>query len=121
MSLKALQSKTPAARQSPPRQIDTGKNGDGRGRALSANVSHGGKDRSESSVELFYAWLDAKKSAGIRLAVMDMWKPFRLATRAHAPKAAILFDKFRIMRHLGEALDTVPWRSPELTGVCSRE
>ena len=26
---------------------------------------------------------------------------------AHAPKAAILFDKFHVMRHLGEALDTV--------------
>jgi len=37
----------------------------------------------------------------------DMWKPFRNATNAHAPKAAILFDKFHIMRHLGEALDKV--------------
>jgi transposase len=26
---------------------------------------------------------------------MDMWKPFRLATNAHAPQAAILFDKFQ--------------------------
>ena len=25
---------------------------------------------------------------------MDMWKPFRLATTAHAPQVAILFDKF---------------------------
>src|SRR6516164_275000 len=41
------------------------------------------------------------------LAVMDMWKPFRVATAAHAPKAAILFDKFHVMRHLGEALDAV--------------
>ena len=47
----------------------------------------------------FYAWLGGKKSARIRLAVMDMWKPFRLATNAHAPQAAILFDKFHIMRH----------------------
>ena len=55
----------------------------------------------------FYVWLGAKKSGRIRLAVMDMWRPFRLATAAHAPKAAILFDKFHIMRHLGEALDHV--------------
>jgi transposase len=55
----------------------------------------------------FYAWLGKKKSARIRLAVMDMWKPFRLATAAHAPQAAILFDKFHVMRHLGEALDHV--------------
>ena len=36
-----------------------------------------------------------------------MWKPFRTATEQHAPKAAILFDKFHVMRHLGEALDKV--------------
>ena len=55
----------------------------------------------------FYAWLGPKKSSRIRLAVMDMWKPFRVTTAAHASKAAILFDKFHVMRHLGEALDTV--------------
>ena len=38
---------------------------------------------------------------------MDMWKPFRNATQAAAPQAAILFDKFHVMRHLGEALDKV--------------
>ncbi|MSP80800.1 MAG: hypothetical protein EXR02_07005 [Rhodospirillales bacterium] len=38
---------------------------------------------------------------------MDMWKPFRNTTRERAPQAAVLFDKFHIMRHLGEALDKV--------------
>src|SRR6516164_5401035 len=54
----------------------------------------GGEDRSEASMGEFYAWLGMKKSARIRLAVMDMWKPFRLATAARAPQATILFDKF---------------------------
>jgi transposase len=67
----------------------------------------GGEDRSEASMAKFYEWLEGKKSRGIRLAVMDMWKPFRNATHIHAPQAAILFDKFHIMRHLGEALDKV--------------
>ena len=67
----------------------------------------GGTDRSEASLAQFYGELGKKKAAGIRLAVMDMWKPFRHATTAHAPQAAILFDKFHIMRHLGEALDQV--------------
>ena len=79
----------------------------------------GGKDRSEASLAQFYAWLGAKKSARVRLAVMDMWKPFRLATRAHAPKSAILFDKFHIMRHLGEALDTV--RKSEYAWLAGRD
>ena len=56
---------------------------------------------------LFYDWLGPKKTRGIRLAVMDMWKPFYNATVARAPKAAILYDKFHIMSHLGDALDTV--------------
>lgn len=67
----------------------------------------GGEDRSEAGLAQFYDWLGQKKSRGIRLAVMDMWKPFRNTTRARAPQAAVLFDKFHIMRHLGEALDKV--------------
>jgi transposase len=67
----------------------------------------GGADRSEVSMAQFYDWLGEKKSRRIRLAVMDMWKPFRNATVTRAPQAAILFDKFHIMRHLGEALDQV--------------
>ena len=67
----------------------------------------GGTDRSQASMSLFYGWLGQKKTKGIRLAVMDMWKPFRNATAAHAPHAAILFDKFHIMSHLGDALDMV--------------
>lgn len=67
----------------------------------------GGEDRSEASMVAFYDWLGPKKSRKIRLAVMDMWKPFRNVTKDKAPQAAILFDKFHIMRHLGEALDKV--------------
>lgn len=38
---------------------------------------------------------------------MDMWKAFENSTRkaGHAPQASILFDKFHILRQLGEALD----------------
>ena len=67
----------------------------------------GGTDRSEASMDAFFAWLGPRKRARIRLAVMDMWKAFRNSTTRHAPAAKILFDKFHVMRHLGEALDTV--------------
>lgn len=70
-------------------------------------VWFGGQDRSEASMAQFYDWLGPKKSAGIRLAVMDMWKPFRHATTDNAPQAAILFDKFHVIRHLNDALDKV--------------
>lgn len=69
----------------------------------------GGADRSEASMDAFYKWLGPKKSKGIKIAVMDMWKPFLKSTKkkGHAPQAAILFDKFHVIRHLGEALDKV--------------
>lgn len=67
----------------------------------------GGRDRSEASMDEFYQFLGEKKAKKIRLAVMDMWKAFRTSTRHHAPQAAILFDKFHVLRHLGKALDTI--------------
>ena len=67
----------------------------------------GAVDRKESSMMMFYDTLGERKSRGIRLAVMDMCKPFRNATMARAPQAAILFDKFHIISHLGDALDKV--------------
>lgn len=70
-------------------------------------VWFGGDDRSEASMNQFYAWLGESKSRRIRLAVMDMWKPFRNATKQAAPQAAILFDKFHVIGHLSDALDQV--------------
>ena len=67
----------------------------------------GGEDRSEASMNRFFEELGAKKARKIQLAVMDMWKAFRNSTEKHAPQAAILYDKFHVMRHLNEALDKV--------------
>ena len=36
-----------------------------------------------------------------------MWKAFEKSTRKNAPGASILYDKFHVMRHLGDALDTI--------------
>ena len=69
----------------------------------------GGRGRTEADLDEFFAWLGIAKSSRIRLAVMDMWKPFRNSTRraCNAPQAAILFDKFHVLRHLGKAIDKV--------------
>ena len=67
----------------------------------------GGKDRSEESMDAFFAFLGERRCKRLRLAVMDMWKPFLKSTNKKAPQAAILFDKFHIMKHLGDALDKV--------------
>jgi transposase len=67
----------------------------------------GGNGRSEQDMDQFYGFLGQENAGKIRLAIMDMWKPFRNATQANAPQAAILFDKFHVLRHLGEALDKI--------------
>jgi transposase len=67
----------------------------------------GGKDRTEESMDLFYTMSGPEKCGKIRLAVMDMWKAFDNSLKKNAPQAAILYDKFHIIKHLGDALDTV--------------
>lgn len=67
----------------------------------------GGTDRSEASLAIFYEQLGVERTRQIRLAVMDMWKAFRKATVAHAPQAAILYDKFHVLRQLNDAMDKV--------------
>lgn len=79
----------------------------------------GGADRSEASMGQFYDWLGKTKAKRIGLTVMDMWKPFRSVTKARAPQAAILFDKFHVLRHLNEALDQV--RKSEYARLKGRE
>lgn len=70
-------------------------------------VWFGGEDRSEESMDAFYRHIGKKACTTIRLAVMDMWKAFEKSTRKNAPQSAILYDKFHVIRHLHEALDTV--------------
>jgi len=69
----------------------------------------GGHDRSEASMDLFYAWLGPRKCRKIRLVLMDMSKAFRASTLkvGHAPQAGILYDKWHVLNHLGEAMDKV--------------
>ena len=67
----------------------------------------GGAGRAEADMDLFYAFLGKEPAKKIRLAVMDMWKAFRNSTQKNAPQAAILFDKFHIVKHLSDALDDI--------------
>ena len=72
----------------------------------------GGQGRTEAD-------LGPKKTARIRLAVMDMWKAFRNSVQAHAPHAQILFDTFHILRHLADAMDQV--RRAEYKRVAAKD
>ena len=58
-----------------------------------------------------------RRRRAVRAVCVDMWKPYLLSLKEHLPRAVIVFDKFHVMRHLGEALDKVrKTESCRLTG-----
>lgn len=67
----------------------------------------GGRGRGEEDLDLFFRELGEKKARRIKLVAMDMWKPFRKSIQKNITNARIIYDKFHIMRHLNDALDTV--------------
>jgi len=66
-------------------------------------------DRKQESLDAFYAGLGAEACAGLEAVVMDMWAPYIASTREHVPEAErrIVFDKFHVAKHLGDAVDQV--------------
>jgi transposase len=79
----------------------------------------GGQGRTEADLDRFFLDLGPKKTAHIRLAVMDMWKAFRNSVQTLVPQAQILFDKFHILRHLVDAMDQV--RRAEYKRVAAKD
>ena len=67
----------------------------------------GGQGRTDADLDRVFADLGPKKTARIRLAVMDMWKAFRNSVQTPAPQAPMLFDTVQILRHLADAMDQV--------------
>jgi len=62
-------------------------------------------ERKESSLQGFWAMLTADQKAGIEAISMDMWDPFINSVKANVPNAEekIVFDKYHIASHLGNA------------------
>lgn len=79
----------------------------------------GGEGRREEDLDLFFHMLSDSQKKNISLVVMDMWKPFRKSTLKHVPHAQIVYDKFHILRHLADAMDTV--RKQEYRRVSEKE
>jgi transposase len=75
--------------------------------------------RSEEDMDRFFADMGLQRNRSLRLAVMDMWKPFRNSLQRHAPNAEIVFDKFHVLKHLSEAMDNV--RRQEYARVSAKD
>ena len=102
----------------------------------------GGEGRKQVDIDLFFKALGEKKSARIKLAAMDMWKPFRNSVinpnrkifearkRETAalgageklvlghPLAATIGDSARCMQNLEKVLFTGPKTSDTVTFIC---
>ena len=65
--------------------------------------------REQASLDGFWKTLSSEQVQGIEAVAMDMWDPYVNSVRAHLPGAErkIVFDKFHIAQHLGEAVDRV--------------
>ncbi len=83
-----------------------------------ATVEYVCDDRGQASLESYYQQFNTQELAQIKAVAMDMWDPFIAATRANVPNAdqKIVFDRFHIMRHVLEAVDTV--RKDEHRRLC---
>ncbi len=76
---------------------------------IGGNVLYVAEDRKESSLDGFWGTLTQDQRDGIFGVAIDMWEPYISSIRRNLPDGddKIVFDKFHIAGHLGEAVDKV--------------
>lgn len=65
------------------------------------------EDRTQEAADTLWKALPEAQRQKVRGVAVDMWQPFIASTRAHAPDAEIVHDKFHVSKHLNEAVDQV--------------
>ncbi len=67
-----------------------------------------GRERKQETLdEFFEKHLSAFQRSAIRAACVDMWEPFRQSLEQWVPQCRIVYDKFHILQHAGQAVDEV--------------
>ncbi len=65
-----------------------------------------GPDRKRETLDAFFAEkLPPRRRRSVLAVCVDMCAPFLVSIKEHLPKAAIVFDKFHVMRHVNDAVD----------------
>jgi transposase len=74
-----------------------------------STVEHVADDRKAESLGAYLGGLSHEQLWGIKAIAMDMWDPYFKAACEHIPLAEfrVVFDRFHIMKHMGEAVDKV--------------
>ena len=72
-------------------------------------VVHVADDRGREALDSFWTSMTPEQREQVEAVSMDMWEPYIQSTRAHLPGAEgkIVFDKFHVAQHLGNAVDLV--------------
>jgi transposase len=76
---------------------------------LRSRVLYVAEGREQSSLDGFWSTLSEKQKAGIEAVAVDMWDRYVDSVREQLAEAnqKVVFDKFHIAKHLGEAVDRV--------------
>lgn len=74
-----------------------------------SRVLYVAEDRTQASLDGFWDTITAPQRDSITAVAMDMWEPYLNSVRAHLDAAdeKVVYDKFHIAQHLGEAVDRV--------------
>jgi transposase len=65
-----------------------------------------GRERKKETLDRFFTEsLPPRRRRGVRAVCVDMWEPYLQSLGEHLPQAAIVFDKFHIMKHVNAAVD----------------
>ena len=65
------------------------------------------QNRKKDSVDTLWDSLTDKQKSGVKAVSMDFWRAFITGAENHVPGAAIVHDKFHIMKYMNEAVDKV--------------
>jgi transposase len=65
------------------------------------------EDRKTDSVDKLWGSLSETQKEGVEAVSMDFWKAFISGAKKHVPQAAIVHDRFHIMKYMNEAVDSV--------------
>lgn len=66
-----------------------------------------GPGRDKEALKSFFSEWGEERCKAIRAVCLDMWQPYIDVIEEMLPKAVMVFDKFHIIRHLGDAVDKV--------------
>ncbi|HEY1828762.1 MAG TPA: ISL3 family transposase [Acidimicrobiales bacterium] len=72
-------------------------------------VEYIAEDRTQASLDGYFSSFSPEELDTVKAVVMDMWPAYINSVHAHLEDAEkkIVFDRFHIMKHMGEAVDTV--------------